>query len=194
MTFFGMIAMFAIMVYRSGGIFSANSLAELAMDLIITNHNTYVGLSIVETSGFSFGRSMLAYILGVIPFVQNIVFTITGIDPDTANSAIIITQSTLGTTEGAGTGTTIIADIYLAFGTIGVVLFMGYLGHLIRKIESSARNNIYCLTLYGVLIGMSVYLARAEFFYPAKTLFWCCILIYFVKPHTVSGLVEINCK
>lgn len=95
-------------------------------------------------------------------------FGFTGIDPDTANSAMIITQSTLGTTEGTGTGTTIIADIYLAFGTIGVILMMGFLGRFIRKLLYYAHRNIYYLLIYGVLMGMSVYMARAEFFYPAK--------------------------
>lgn len=192
LSFIGMVGMFLIMVYRSGGEPTVGSLAELAMDLIITNHNTYEGMSIVESSGLSYGRSMLAYILGVIPFLQNVVFTVAEINPDTANSAMIITEATLGTTDGAGTGTTLIADIYLAFGTIGVVMFMGYLGHLIRKLESIARTNIYCLTLYGILIGMSVYLARAEFFYPARILLWCSVLIYMVKHRTVRQRTQLT--
>lgn len=181
---FGMVGMFAIMIYRSGGSFSFGSLSEIAMDLIINNHNTYESMTIVDKSGLSYGRSMLSYLLGVIPFLQGLFFGFTGIDPDTANSAMIITQSTLGTTEGTGTGTTIIADIYLAFGTIGVILMMGFLGRFIRKLLYYAHRNIYYLLIYGVLMGMSVYMARAEFFYPAKTILWCCVLILVVKQNT----------
>ncbi|MDE6268446.1 MAG: oligosaccharide repeat unit polymerase [Muribaculaceae bacterium] len=184
----GMVGMFSIMIYRSGGVFSFGSLAEIAMDLIINNHNTYESMTIVDTSGLSYGRSMLSYILGIIPFFQGLFFGVTGIDPDTANSAMIITQSTLGTTDGTGTGTTIIADIYLAFGSIGVILFMGTLGRVVRKLLIYAKNNIYYLLIYGVLTGMSVYLARAEFFYPAKTVVWCCFLLYIVKHHKRDSL------
>lgn len=179
--FIGMICMFLIMIYRSGGEASGRSLAELGMDLIITNHNTFEAIDIVESDGLSFGRSMLAYILGVIPFLQNIFFSITGIDPDTANSAMIITESTLGTTSGTGTGSTIIADIYLAFGSLGTVILMGFLGWFVRYLKNNAKNNIYYLVVYGALMGMSVYIARAEFFYPAKTLLWCVFLIYLNK-------------
>lgn len=188
--FIGMIAMFAILVYRSGGGASAGSLAELAMDLIITNHNTFEALTIVQDHGLSFGRSMLGYTLGVVPFLQNIVFSITGIDPDTATSAMIITEATLGTTDGAGTGTTLIADIYLAFGTVGVVLFMGFLGWFIRKLQNVGRGNIYYLLVYGILMGMSVYIARAEFFYPLKTILWSCLLVYLVKHIRINHLIH----
>ena len=181
LSFIGMIGMFSIMVYRSGNVFSAGSISELAMDLIINNHNTYEGMSIVENSGLSYGKSMLAYVLGIIPFLQNTVFSLTGIDPDTASSAMIITQSTLGTTSGTGTGTTIIADIYIAFGLLGVILFMGWLGRFIQKTRIFAKQNIYYLAIYGILTGMSVYIARAEFFYPAKTLLWSCLCISLAK-------------
>ena len=181
LSFIGMIGMFSIMVYRSGSVFSAGSISELAMDLIINNHNTYEGMSIVENSGLSYGKSMLAYVLGIIPFLQNTVFSLTGIDPDTASSAMIITQSTLGTTSGTGTGTTIIADIYIAFGLLGVILFMGWLGRFIQKTRIFAKQNIYYLAIYGILTGMSVYIARAEFFYPAKTLLWSCLCISLAK-------------
>lgn len=47
---------------------------------------------------------------------------------------------------------------------------MGFLGRFIRKLLYYAHRNIYYLLIYGVLMGMSVYMARAEFFYPAKTI------------------------
>lgn len=193
LSFVGMVGMFLIMIYRSGGEIAGSSIAELGMDLIATNHNTFEAIDIVESDGLSFGQSMLAYLLGVIPFIQNIFFSITGIDPDTASSAMIITESTLGTTSGTGTGTTIIADIYLAFGAIGTVVLMGLLGWFIRYLKYNAKNNIYYLVVYGALIGMSVYIARAELFYPAKTLLWCVLLIYLNK-RLVFGTGLKNCK
>lgn len=177
----GMVAMFGILSYRSGLSFSINSFAGVALDLLITNHNTFDAMSIVQEEGLSYGRSMLAYVLGMVPFLQNIVFTLADINPDTTNSAMIITQYTLGTTDGTGTGTTIIADIYLAFGTVGVILFMGFLGRFIHRLLDVAKYNIYYLLVYGILMGMSVYIARAEFFYPAKTLLWSCLCMYIAK-------------
>lgn len=184
LTVFGMLAMFGIVYYRSGGAFSANSVADIAMDLIVTNRNTYESISIVRDKGISYGYSMLSYLVGIVPFMQNIVFTLMDIDPDTASSAMIITKSTLGTTSGTGTGSTIIADLYLAFGPVGVCVFMWIFGRITRYLTFYCKDNIYLFTIYGVLMGMSVYLARAEYLYPARILFWCTLIV-FLRLHLV---------
>ena len=174
----GSVFMATIGAYRSGVAQISTSVTDLSMDLIISNRSLYEAINIVDNEGISFGKSMLAYVIGVIPLLQGFIFNLFGINPDTTTSAMIITQSILGTVDETGTGTTIIGDLYLAFGTVGVVVFMWILARFINYLEATGKNNIYLLTLYGVMTGVSVYLARAEFFYPARVLLWCVLAIY----------------
>jgi oligosaccharide repeat unit polymerase len=173
----GISAMFAINLMRGGG--EISDLADIVMDLIICNRNTYVAVDYVDVSGITFGKSMLAIILSPIPLMQSIVFWIFSINPSDASSGNLITKISLGVEDSAlGLGTNIIADLYMSFGMIGVILFMFLLGRYIAKFLHLAKSNMYALIAYSVMISYSVFLVRAEFFFFSRYLVWGLFFVF----------------
>lgn len=162
---------------RTGSQVSIVSFWDLFMDLIINNRSTYFALSYTEENGYSFGISMLGYILKCIPFSQSIICNIFGIDEKSITSAMIVTRETLGDNPGLGLGTNIIADIYLAFGFIGVILLMYFLGYYSKKSYLfSIKGYIYYLFFYCSILSVAIYMVRSEFFYSFNLILWSFIL------------------
>ena len=168
-----------IVVNRSGeGYLEVNSFVDLFMDLIINNRSTFTAVEYVSNHGYSYGISMLAYILKVIPFMQGGVCSFFDLDPDSLRSAMILTVDTLGDEATWGLGTNIIADLYLAFGAPGVIILMYILGYLVHKSEHKAKQgDIYYMLLYAVFISLSVYMVRSEYFYGLSLFVWgICVI------------------
>lgn len=176
----GVLAMFAVNVMR-GGAEGINDLADIVMDLIICNRNTYLSVDYVDIHGVTYGKSMLSPVLASIPFLQNIVFSIFSINPSDAGSAVFFTKLTLGENSSLGLGTNIIADLYLAFGIYGVIFFMFLLGRGISKFIFQSSTSIYALIIYSVMMSYSVFIVRAEFFYFSRYLLWSVFTCFFIK-------------
>ncbi|OXA92191.1 O-antigen polymerase [Flavobacterium hercynium] len=184
LVFIGVIGMFAVNIMRGGG--DLSGLADIVMDLIINNRNTYVAVNYVDVNGLTFGKSMLAVLLAPFPFAQSIIFSIFGINPWDASSASIITKISLGGESELGLGTNIIADLYMSFGMIGVMFFMFLLGRYIAKIKYLAKSNIYYLISYTIMISYSVFLVRAEFFFFSRYLLWGLFIIFCIEVYNNS--------
>ena len=177
----GVLLMFAVNVMRGGGTGGVSELADVVMDLIICNRNTYMAVDYVDVNGITYGKSMLSPVLSSIPFLQNIVFTLFSINPSDAGSAVFFTKLTLGEGSSLGLGTNIIADLYLSFGMFGVMFCMFLLGRYISKFIFLAKKNIYALVFYSVMMSYSVFIVRAEFFYFIRYLVWCLFTVFLMK-------------
>lgn len=172
----GIMAMFAVNMMRGGG--EISGLADVVMDLIINNRNTYMAVDYVDVNGMTYGKSMLSVVLASFPFMQTIIFSIFSINPWDASSASIITKISLGGESELGLGTNIIADLYMSFGMIGVIFFMFLLGRYIAKFLFFAKSNIYALIAYTVMISYSVFIVRAEFFFFSRFLLWGLFIVF----------------
>lgn len=182
--FLGILAMFGILLLRSQSeIIESSGENNFVMftDLIVVARNSYDCISYVEKYGFSYGISLLSPLLAAVPFLQGILLPIIGISPSEAASARLLTAFALGKDSNIGVGTNIIADLYIAFGIIGVVIGMYMLGKFIAYIQSNSSKNIYALASYGVMISYSIYLVRAEYFFFIRALVWSYCIIYLVK-------------
>lgn len=178
----GCLGMFFISSTRGGGEFRIEKFMDMFMDLIINNRNTFVALEYVEENGYSYGISMLGYILRSIPFAQGIVFNTLGINPNITNSATILSIETLGDDPSFGVGTNIIADTYIAFGLFGVIIFMFIGGYFVSKVQYNASlYNLKYIVFYSVIISIAVYSVRAEFFFCLYLLVWSYVLLSFIK-------------
>lgn len=180
----GVLLMFFVMLHRAGASASlANSgIFDITMDLIINNRNSFVAIDYVDENGFTYGLNMLGSLSSFVPFLQKFIVTLFGINPVYISSSMLITYVTLGEEpSGFGLGTNIIADLYLSFGTPGVIIFMFALGYFISKIRNLAKSNIYYMYSYLIMMSYSVFSVRAEFFIFMRLLIWGFMLIYFVK-------------
>ena len=185
----GIVGMWAVGIHRSGTDISVQQNAAMyAVDMTINTRNTYVAMEYVEQHGFTYGKTMLYGILGVIPFLS----TLLGINKNEIGSAEVLTQYTYSNMDMKrdfiGLGTNIIADIYLSFGVIGVIVLMLLLGIFIAKCTKSAlKINYYSIVIYSVVISMSVFGIRTGYTHIFRMLVWTLLIAYFNKYFTLSS-------
>lgn len=191
LTTMGIVALGAFGLMRAKG--SADSLRETAgplvflQDLILNNRNTFMAIDLVDKNGLDFGTGMLTPILGVIPFMNSMVLTVTPLTPLDMSSGLRITAASLNTNSDfhVGFGTNIIADIYMSFGAVGVISLMFVLGFMVKyaMFKSIYQKNIYYLLFYGILMSYSVFIVRAEYFFFLRPLVWGLMIVNVVKLH-----------
>ncbi|MDR0833739.1 MAG: O-antigen polysaccharide polymerase Wzy family protein [Candidatus Symbiothrix sp.] len=185
--FLGMIGMFFIGIMRDPNSSTGNfQLIDIFMDLVICNRNSFVAADYVDQNGLTWGRSMLGSFLAPIPFLQNIVCSLFGIETWTIASSMIITMFTFDGGEGFGLGTNIIADIYMSFGMIGVIVLMAALGYFINYLLYKSKSSIYALAGYAIMMSYSIFLVRAEFTFFLRVLIWTLCIINIAKLHRIS--------
>ncbi len=184
----GVIAMYGVLLFRSRSEFQINDLASVLSDLIINSRNSYVAVDYVDTHGLSFGTTMIMYLIAPFPFLQNFIVQVFGINPSEMSSSLLITCDTLGNDPDFGLGTNIIADIYLAFGTFGVAVFMIILGYFVCSLQKGAKTNIYALTAYAIMMSYSVFLVRAEYFFFLRPMLWTLLFIWLFKKSAIKPI------
>lgn len=183
----GIAMMFGIVLMRGYTVGENVSIVETVMDLVINNRNSFVAMDYVDKYGLTMGRSMLAPLLAPIPLAQNVVFSILNISPTDASSSMIITKLSLNSDELTfGFGTNIIADIYMSFGSVGVLICMSLLGFIVAKTQYLSRTSIYYLAIYAVLCSYAIFLVRAEFLTFVCYTLWVLAFINIAKLHKIN--------
>ncbi len=161
-----------------------NSFFDLGMDLIVNNRNLYVGIEYAKTNGYSYGKDMFVTMFAAVPrlpvFMAESVFDST---PRELSSGYIITKEALGPNPSWGLGTNLIADIYMNFGLIGVLMLMFLLGVIIRKLQISVftRSSVLNLIIYLFLLSFSLYMPRTAYLSPLRFVLWSIIIYLIVK-------------
>lgn len=157
---------------RSENIFS------FANELIICNRNLYYLIETTETIGYTFGATLLGAFLGMIPFMQGLFTRITGVPVYILNSATYNTFLSLGPNGEKGLGTHAVADIYICFGFIGLLLVFYFYGYYIIKFKNN-RYNIYNTVVYYILISNAIYACRASIL-NLRSIIWTIVVVYLV--------------
>lgn len=171
----GIIGMWVIGQTRSGnGLSSLGNPILLLMDLTVPSRNTYAVYEYVEKNGFTYGSSFVG-VFTVIPLLSNFL----GL---TKGSGELLTFSFLDENpnyEQIGLGTTVIADIYIAFGCLGVIIIMYYLGCFVNKYTYRAKSlDYYSLIIYAALISVSVFIVRGYVTVPLRPVVWSLVIAY----------------
>lgn len=162
--------------YRAGYQFSFNlDWYYYISDLLIPNTNTYLAAELVNERGLTYGLSMLSGLLLLIPFGQNMFISLTGIGLSRINSSSLFTNY-LGITIGMGTN--FYADIYLAFGLIGIVLIPYYFGKLLKITKAKLFKSYYSTIVYFVVCGFSVYLVRSAVLFMFRFIVYAIVIAY----------------
>ena len=157
---------------RSENIFS------FANELIICNRNLYYLIDPTETIGYTFGTTLLGAFLGMIPFMQGLFTRITGVPIYILNSSTYNTFLSLGPYGEKGLGTHAVADIYICFGYIGLLLVFYFYGYYIIKFKNN-KNNIYNAVVYYILISNAIYACRASIL-NLRSIIWTLVVVYLV--------------
>ena len=162
-----------------------NSSYDGTLELANSARTLYKSISNVpERHDYFYGKLWVSQLLANIPLAQSLYLNISGDKFYELDSAEYITYITRGRFSTWGEGTSLIADIYLNFGTIGIIIFMFLLGIFFKKImnEFELKSNLYWIIAGAILASYSFYLGRAGIFYPLRPMLWSILLIFiFIK-------------
>ena len=165
-------------------------------DLLLNNRNTFVAMDIVDKYGYDYGSGMLTPILGIFPFANTTILNLTPLTELDMSSGLRITAYSLGKTSDfeVGFGTNIIADLYMSFGSPGVIILMAILGYYINLSLEKVKEggSIYYLLIYAVMISYSVFIVRAEYFIFLRLLIWSLAIINITKLHPYKFTFKIK--
>ena len=154
---------------------SSQNVVLVLSDLTIPSRANFAAAEYVDNNGYTFGENMLGGVVGIIPFMASSL----DLDMNKLSSAELLTKDaheTLNTPESAqvGLGTTIIADIYLSFGVIGVFLLMFILGYYISTLQRNVLLlDYYSIIIYSAFVANSVFVARASYTHPLRYIILC---------------------
>lgn len=152
---------------------------DATMDLIINNRNTFLAIERVQNYGVNYGESMLSPLLAPIPFAQSLTIDLFGLNEDDMRSALIFTKDTFGYVGNWGLGTNILADVYISFGILGIVILFTAFGYFVNLAMKKGNQSLNHLILYGIFISYAVYLSRAEYFFFIRYFVWCYFILLF---------------
>lgn len=162
-------------------LFEYSGFHTLTLELSNSIRTLYTALiHVPDYHEYFYGQLWLSNILSVIPFAQNIFINATGMEVYELGSAGYITFITFGPASISGEGTTLIGDIYLNFGGLGVVFFMGILGYIFSKIIWNTENttSIKWLLLNAIFATIALYISRGSFFMFLRPLFWSIFILW----------------
>ena len=175
-------------IIREGSVFefgSLTSILDLGKDLTINNRSLYVIMDYVEDNGISFGRTMLLYVLSAVPFAQSTFMKLTGFSAERLDSASLVTFLEYGMDDPdrIGLGTNVIGDIYLAFGSVGVIVLMYILGRLLTYLCTKFKEgDLMCGILYMLFFMDAIYLPRSGYLLGVRPLVWCYVIYIICNP------------
>lgn len=162
---------------------------DVLFDLIVCNRNLYAAYDIVEKDSCTFGLTFVGPLLAPVPFLQSIFMKMANVPADYLNSAAFLTRYELGAVRSVGLGTHIVADVYLAFGLIGLILFY-YLGRIVVYARTKMKKNdpVWSI-IYLIMFAGSVYLTRASALNDLRYVCWA-LLIYYLLLRKSSNMTR----
>lgn len=138
-----------------------------------------------ERTPFNLGSSFFSSFLKIVPGLTGLVQFVSG--EKFVGSEVIITDVYFGSKyHGWGLGSSIIADVYISFGTIGVIIVFFLFGRFVRWLEVKTYNvesSVYIVALSFSCYSQLMFACRSGL----GILFLCwaysCILLVMVKNH-----------
>jgi oligosaccharide repeat unit polymerase len=190
------IGMWLIQNNRTGtAIESGPKIEEMISDLTIPTRSIYSCMEYVEENGYTYGASMSGGLMGAVPSLERLLIRFFGFDPFSISSAEVLTVYTLGPNPYVGLGTSIITDIFLSFGIIGVIVLMFFLGFFVnQQMQNAKANKYYSIIIYTCLMSFCVYLVRSTYTHPFKLIVWCLIIALLNKSLSQKWFNRTACK
>ncbi len=147
--------------------------------LIINARSLYVLVDYGDKNGINFGSTWVGPICSVVPYLQGIVKNAFNLEPQEFSTTELTTYLNFGKSnaDAFGLGTNIIGDIYICFGSIGVVIWMFLLGTFVKRMYiGTLHQDTVSQLIYCCLFLFSVYYTRAVFLTPLRTTVWVYLL------------------
>lgn len=135
-----------------------------------------------EQHSFLYGLFQFKYVMAVVPFISSVTNQVFDPQYKYKGSASFITWIEQGDRPSSGAGSTCVADLYLDFGLIGVIIGFFFFGRFVQNIEYKLyiQQNIslwlHTLCLYSVVV--SLYAARSSILFHLRAIVWLYIILF----------------
>jgi hypothetical protein len=154
----------------------------------ITTTATRIGFVMVpEKIDYFYGKFKIIGIAGIIPYSRSLF-----VDPKdkfVTSTDVLILGS--GTTWSVGSS--IIADIYVDFGILGVIILMYFLGYFANFIQQKAQlnnNSIKWGVLYLITFSLYSQISRYSFDFIARFIFWTFLIFWIFENTNVEKKIN----
>lgn len=142
-----------------------------SVNKVPSNHDYFYGLFLFQN--FSV----------IVPGLNSFLNSKIGIDANYFSSSVFLTYLSLGSNAKWGVGTSAIADVYLDFGIVGIILIFILFGYFTKKLEvyvlGYKHNNFLLVALYMLFFSFSIYIARSNLVVPLTKLTYV-LIFYFI--------------
>lgn len=163
---------------------ATHPILDNAWDLTINNRSLYYLVGFADNHGHTYGVTLLGGILGVIPMGQTLFVSITGIPIYLLGSATFNTVTTAGPNSPIGLGTNSVADLYLPFGIIGVILGFYFMGRILRMCYERKDLSIFYSIAYYCLIYRALFIPRSSVLMSLRVVVWTMLIFYLISKFT----------
>ncbi len=136
------------------------------IELAVSVRSLHAAILFTDNVTFTYGIFQGYQVFSIIPGFRSIFMSLTGVDGDEVVSTKFLTKQIQGEEVTHGLGTTSVADIYLDFGVIGVVIMFYLFGLFIRFIEKKMFSNqissVFVWVLFFIFLSQSAYIGRSQ--------------------------------
>lgn len=146
------------------------SVIEITKELAASGRVLNSAVSVVPNKfPHTYGLFAFQDVLLMVPMAKTQFISTVGIPKAYTSSAQFLTWVELGQFSTWGVGTSCVADTYLDFGFIGVMIIFFLFGVLSRRLESLAYsdniNSFYIITLMFLFFAYTIYIPRGTILY-----------------------------
>lgn len=135
----------------------------------------FVAIELHEWRGtYYWGQLLVTNILGVVPFAQSVVTSALGISSVDLNSAYTFAVYLYGPNPHTGPGTSIIADAYINFGPVGLVVVLFAYGAVCKTMTEFLREatSLPAFGAAAAFASLIFYMPRASVFTQLQPAIW----------------------
>jgi oligosaccharide repeat unit polymerase len=131
---------------------------------------------------YFYGELKLHELAGILPYLRRLVFTEEQL-ADVSTTSDFMTRQILGEHADSGTGTTVVADLYIDFGVPGVVLGLALLGYIsgFLNARASASMSMLAAVMFGYFAGVLTILPRYSFLKLIRALLWPYVMLWLIQ-------------
>lgn len=165
---------------------SKRSMSPSTFELSKSVRIMHASVSYTETYGHTYGVFQGFQIISIVPGAGLLIKSLYGIDDEMLKSSRLLTQF-IGADHGLGT--TVVADLWLDFGIIGIVLAFLFFGFFLRRLDeytySHLSLNILWYILVAIFLSKAFYIGRSTIIILFREVVFAYIIlligIYLVK-------------
>ncbi|WP_417588704.1 hypothetical protein [Owenweeksia hongkongensis] len=142
-----------------------SSISPSTLELAGSVRTMHAAVDYAESRGHTNGLFQVFQVISIIPGAGTVVKYFTGMENTDFKSSAFLTRHILGANPDRGLGTTVVADIFLDFGTMGAVviffLFAWFIRYLEVNVYSAQLFRLSTLALFFIFLSQALYIGRS---------------------------------